>query len=62
MVATHYDAEGASKAADALLKAIEAKATVEGQSVTALLRLAEAYAWVVAPDSAHGGSNATSPK
>lgn len=44
-----------------LLEAIKAKATPE-QSVQNLLRLAEAYAWVLAPDNGHGGSNATSPK
>lgn len=62
MVAPYYEAERASKASDALLEAIEAKAKVDGQSVSNLLRLAEAYAWIVAPDSPHGGSNATSPK
>lgn len=33
MVAPHYEADNASKAADALLDAIEAKANVHGETV-----------------------------
>lgn len=53
MVATYYRAELASKTADALLEAIEAKANVDGQSVQVLLRLAEA-SWNSPPQHQNG--------
>jgi hypothetical protein len=44
----------AEETRDALLAAIAAQVSV-APNATTLLRLAEAYAWVVAPDQAHGG-------
>ena len=41
---------------DALLTAIAAQVSV-APNATTLLRLAEAYAWTVAPDQAHGGAD-----
>ena len=40
---------------DALLAAITAQIAV-APNATTLLRLAEAYAWAVAPDQSHGGA------
>jgi hypothetical protein len=44
----------AEQARDALLAGILTQAQV-APNATTLLRLAEAYAWVVAPGQAHGG-------
>ena len=43
---------------NALLAAIAKQITV-APNATTLLRLAEAYAWTVAPDQAHGGAERT---
>ena len=43
---------------NALLAAI-AKQIAVAPNATTLLRLAEAYAWTVAPDQAHGGAERT---
>ena len=44
----------AEETRDALLAAIE-KQVAGAPNATTLLRLAEAYAWTVAPDQSHGG-------
>jgi hypothetical protein len=44
------------QARDALITAIAAQAAV-APNATTLLRLAEAYAWVVAPGQAHGAAD-----
>lgn len=46
----------AEQARDALLAAILAQAE-RAPNATTLLRLAEAYAWAVSPDQAHGGGD-----
>ncbi len=46
----------ADEARDALLAAITKQVAV-APNATTLLRLAEAYAWVVAPDQGHGGGS-----
>jgi len=43
---------------NALLAAIAAHVAL-APNATTLLRLAEAYAWTVAPDQAHGGAERT---
>ena len=43
-----------AEARDALIGAIAAQATA-APNATTLLRLAEAYAWVVEPAQSHGG-------
>lgn len=48
----------AEQARDALIAGIAAQAAI-APNATTLLRLAEAYAWVVAPDQAHGGGERT---
>jgi hypothetical protein len=48
----------ADEARQALLAAIVAQ-TERAPNATTLLRLAEAYAWVVAPAQAHGGGERT---
>jgi hypothetical protein len=45
----------AEEARDALLAAI-AKQVAVAPNATTLLRLAEAYAWAVSPEQAHGGA------
>lgn len=44
----------AEQARDALITAIATQAAM-APNATTLLRLAEAYAWVVAPGQSHGG-------
>ena len=44
----------AEETRDAILAAIRAQVTA-APNATTLLRLAEAYAWCVAPDQPHGG-------
>lgn len=44
----------AAAARESLLSAI-AEQAARAPNATTLLRLAEAYAWAVAPDQAHGG-------
>jgi hypothetical protein len=44
----------AEETREALLGAIASQVSV-APNATTLLRLAEAYAWVVAPDEPHGG-------
>jgi hypothetical protein len=46
----------AEDARDALLAAITNQVAV-APNATTLLRLAEAYAWAVAPDQSHGGGS-----
>jgi hypothetical protein len=48
----------AQEARDALVAAIAAQAAV-APNATTLLRLAEAYAWVVEPAQSHGGGERT---
>jgi hypothetical protein len=48
------DAHSAEEARDRLLRAIADQAA-RAPNATTLLRLAEAYAWTVAPDQPHGG-------
>lgn len=48
------ESRGADAARDALLSAI-AQQAARAPNATTLLRLAEAYAWAVAPGQAHGG-------
>ncbi len=48
----------AEEARDALIAAIAAQAAA-APNATTLLRLAEAYAWVVSPGQAHGGGERT---
>lgn len=48
----------ADAARDALLKAIASQVAI-APNATTLLRLAEAYAWTVSPDQAHGGGERT---
>jgi hypothetical protein len=48
----------ADQARDALIAAIAAQA-VAAPNATTLLRLAEAYAWVVEPAQGHGGGERT---
>ena len=48
----------ADQARDALLVAILTQAQV-APNATTLLRLAEAYAWVIEPAQAHGGGERT---
>jgi len=48
--------DGADRVRDALLENIHDQ-VVRAPNATALLRLAEAYAWTVAPDQPHGGRN-----
>lgn len=49
------DATAADQARDALLAAITSQVSL-APNATTLLRLAEAYAWVVEPGQAHGTS------
>jgi hypothetical protein len=44
----------AEETRDAILNAIKAQVAA-APNATTLLRLAEAYAWTVAPDQGHGG-------
>ena len=46
---------GPEEARDALIAAIATQAAA-APNATTLLRLAEAYAWVMAPAQAHGGA------
>ena len=48
----------AEETRNALLSAIAAQVAL-APNATTLLRLAEAYAWTVAPDQAHGGAERT---
>lgn len=50
------DAGLAEEARENLLRAIAAQA-VRAPNATTLLRLAEAYAWVVEPGQPHGGTS-----
>ncbi len=43
---------------EVLLRAIRAQVSL-APNATTLLRLAEAYAWVVAPDQPHGAAEST---
>ena len=45
----------ADETRDALLAAIKAQVAI-APNATTLLRLAEAYAWAVAPEQPHGGA------
>jgi hypothetical protein len=49
------DAPPADEARNRLLRAI-AEQAARAPNATTLLRLAEAYAWTVAPDQPHGGN------
>ncbi|WP_217913552.1 hypothetical protein [Miltoncostaea marina] len=49
------DASAADQARDALLSAIATQVAL-APNATTLLRLAEAYAWVIEPGQAHGTS------
>lgn len=46
----------ADQARDALIAAIASQAAI-APNATTLLRLAEAYAWTVSPEQAHGGAD-----
>lgn len=48
----------AEQARDALISAIAAQAAA-APNATTLLRLAEAYAWVVSPSQSHGGGDSS---
>ena len=48
--------DAAARVREALLENIHAQA-VRAPNATALLRLAEAYAWTVAPSQPHGGGD-----
>jgi hypothetical protein len=55
-VSASDDAGLAQEARENLLRAIAAQA-VRAPNATTLLRLAEAYAWVVEPAQPHGGTS-----